>query len=204
MVKCNPCLGARRKLINLTLVTQEDPDAWRKREEKMKREIADLTRWKMKAKSKAAKDKEDQVHSELLARDATRASVKSSDLVSKLNSMYGPQDHLNKPSVSVTKPSIKGASPAKRSRDEETRPVTAGSPHTKSGHRHQGLPEMPPWQGPHPIKMTPKKPLGQGSYLIPKNPSGRDLDRLKELKNPIPEPQNRQQNPTLQLTPFPP
>ena len=39
----------------------------------------------MKAKSKAAKDKEDQVHSALLAKDATRASVKSSDLVSKPN-----------------------------------------------------------------------------------------------------------------------
>ena len=96
----------------------------------MKREIADLTRWKMKAKSKAAKDKEDQVHSELLARDATRASVKSSDLISKLNSMYGPQDHLNKPSVSVTKQSIKCPSPAKRSKAEETRPVTADSRHT--------------------------------------------------------------------------
>ena len=71
----------------------------------MKREIADLTRLKMKAKSKAAKDKEDQVHSELLARDATRASVKLSDLVSKLSSMYGTQDHLNKPCVSVTRPS---------------------------------------------------------------------------------------------------
>ena len=112
----------------------------------MKRQIADLTKWKMKAKSKAAKDKEDQVHSALLARDATRASVKLSDLVSKLNDMYGTQDHLNQPSVSVTKPSIKCPSPAKRSKAEETRPVTAGSPHTKSGHRHKGHPEMPPWQ----------------------------------------------------------
>ena len=51
----------------------------------MERQIADLTRRKMKAKSKAAKDKEDQVHSALLAKDATRASVKSSDLVSKPN-----------------------------------------------------------------------------------------------------------------------
>ena len=78
---------------------EEDPDAW----EKMKREIAELKRRKMKAKSKAAKDKEDQVHSELLAMDATRARVKSSDLVTKLKSLYGPQDLLNKPSVSVKK-----------------------------------------------------------------------------------------------------
>ena len=67
MVKCNPCLRAWSKLINPKLVTQEDPDAW----EKMKQEIAELKRWKMKAESRAAKEKEDQVHSELLAMDAT-------------------------------------------------------------------------------------------------------------------------------------
>ena len=58
MVKCNPCLRAWSNLINPKLVTQEDPDA-------------ELKRWKMKAKSRAAKEKEDQVHSGLLAMDAT-------------------------------------------------------------------------------------------------------------------------------------
>ena len=118
------------------------------------------------------KDKEDQVHLALLAEDATRASVKLSDLVSKLNDMYGTQDHLNKPSVSVTKQSNKCPSPAKRSKAEETRPVTADSRRTNPGQRHQGLPKIPPWQGPHPVKMTPRKPLGQGSYSIPKKPLG--------------------------------
>ena len=59
----------------------------------MQKKIADLTRWKMKARSKAAKNKEDQVHLALLAKDATKASVESPDLVSKLNYMYGTQDH---------------------------------------------------------------------------------------------------------------
>ena len=88
-----------KQIINLSLVIQEDQDAW----EKMKQKIAELKRWKIKAKSRAAKDKEDQVHSELLAIDATRARVKSSDLVTKLKSLYGPLDLLNKPSVSVKK-----------------------------------------------------------------------------------------------------
>ena len=76
MVKCKPCLGARRNQINPTLVTQDDPAAW----EELRRENLELKKWKRQAKiakSKAEKGKEDKVHSELLARDATRANVKS-------------------------------------------------------------------------------------------------------------------------------
>ena len=83
MVKCNPCLGARPNQMNPTLVTQDDPAAW----EELRRENLELKKWKRQAKiakSKAEKEKEDKVHSELLARDATKANVKSIDLVSKL------------------------------------------------------------------------------------------------------------------------
>ena len=161
MVKCNPCLGARPNQMNPTLVSQDDQAAW----EELRRDSLELKKLKRQAKiakSKAEKEKEIKVHSELLARDATKANVKSIDLVSKLKQQYGPQDSLNKPSVSVKKPSKKGASPAKRSRDEETHPVTAESPHHKSGHGQRGPPEMPPRQGSHPTKKTPKMPPRQG------------------------------------------
>ena len=154
MVKCNPCLGARPNQMNLTLVTQDDQAAW----EELRRDSLELKKQAKIAKSRAEKEKEDKVHSELLARDAIKANVKSIDLVSKLKHLYGPQDSLNKPSVSVKKPSKKGASPAKRSRDEETHPVTAESPHHKSGHGQRGPPEMPPRQGSHPFKKTPSMP----------------------------------------------
>ena len=83
MVKCNPCLGARPNQTNPTLVTQDDPAAW----EEPRRENHELKKWKRQAKiakSKAEKEKEDKVHSELLARYATKANVKLIDLVSKL------------------------------------------------------------------------------------------------------------------------
>ena len=62
LVKCNPCRGARGRLINLTLVTQENREEWRKKERELKKKIADLENWKKKTKGKAAKDMEKQVH----------------------------------------------------------------------------------------------------------------------------------------------
>ena len=119
--------------------------------------------------------------------------------------MYGTQDHLNKPSVSVTKQSIKCPSPAKRSKAEETRPVTADSRHTNPGQRHQGLPEMPPWQGPHPVKMTPKKPLGQGSYSIPKKPlrqGSRSTERTRKSDTRTPKPTAKSDTSAYTLPPL--
>ena len=81
-------------------------EEWRKKERELKKQIADLENWKMKTKGKAAKDREKQVHAEWLAKDASKASENSPDLaskLSKLNYMYGTQDNLNKPTVSVTK-----------------------------------------------------------------------------------------------------
>ena len=69
--------------MNPTLVTQDDQAAW----EELRRDSRELKKLKRQAKiakSKAEKEKEDKVHSELLARDATKANVKSIDLVSKL------------------------------------------------------------------------------------------------------------------------
>ena len=132
----------------------------------MKKKIADLENWMKETKGKEAKDREEQVHAELLAKETSKASENSTNLaskLSKLDSMYGTQDNLNKPSVSVTKSSLKGASPAKKSRFEETRPALAESPHIKPGHRHMKLPEMPPQQGSQQIKIPPKKPQRQGS-----------------------------------------
>ena len=83
-----------------------DQAAW----EELRRDSLELKRLKRQAKiakSKAEKEKEDNVHSELLARDATKANVKSIDLVSKLKHQYGPQDSLKIPSVPVKKPSKK-------------------------------------------------------------------------------------------------
>ena len=122
-MRCDSIRGARSRLINLTLVTQETIEEWRKKEGKLKKQIAVLEKFKIQTKGKDAKNREKQVHDEWLAKDASKndskASENSTDLnskLSKLNSMYGAQDNLNKPtvSVSVTKTSTKGASPAKR------------------------------------------------------------------------------------------
>ena len=64
--------------------------------------------------------KENKVHSDLLASDAARRKLKLTDLASKPKFQYGPQDSLNKPSVTVKQPLKKDVSPAKRSSDEET------------------------------------------------------------------------------------
>ena len=107
------------------------------------------------------------MHDDWLAKDASKNASKASEnstdhdsKLSKLSSMYGAQDNLNKPtvSVSVTKTSMKGASPAKKSRVEETHSAHAESPHVRSGQRHMKLPEMLSQQGSHPIKIPPQKP----------------------------------------------
>ena len=139
------------------------------------------------------------MHAELLAKDASKASESSPDLdskLSKLNSMYGTQDNLNKPTVSVTKTSFKGASPAKKSRVEETRPALAESPHIKPGHRHMRLPEMPPQQGSHPIKMPPKKPQRQGSYSIERIPK-KSFEQVSRSTERSRKPDTRTPKPTV-------
>ena len=66
-----------------------------------------------KAKSKKEKEKEEKVNSILLAGDASKKNLNSIELASKLKYMYGPQDILAKPSVSVKQPSKHGNSLAK-------------------------------------------------------------------------------------------
>ena len=137
-MRCDSSRGARSMLINLTLVTQENIEDWRKRERELKKTIADLEKAQAKTKGKAAKNRKKQVHDKWRTKDASKnaskASENSTDLdskLSKLNSMYGAQDNLNKPtvpdSVSVTKTSLKGASPAKKSRVEEAHSAHAES-----------------------------------------------------------------------------
>ena len=180
-MRCDSSRGAHSILITLTLVTQENIEDWRKRERELKKTIADLEKAQAKTKGKAAKNREKQVHDEWRAKDASKnaskASEKSTDLddkLCKLTSMYGAQGNLNKPtvpdSVSVTKTSSKGASPAKKSRVEETHSAHAESPHVRSGQRHMKLPEMLSQQGSYPTKIPPKKPQRQGSHSIERLP----------------------------------
>ena len=116
------------------------------------------------------------MHAEWQAKDASKHASKASeksacidDKLSKINSMYGAQGILNKPavsesdSVSSTKNYLKGGSPAKKSRVEDTHPAHAESPHVKSGQRQMKLPEMLVHQGSYPTKTPPKKPTRQGS-----------------------------------------
>ena len=73
MVKCNPCLGARPNQMNVILITQDDRAAWKE----LRRDSLELKKLKKQAKiakSKAEKEKEIKVHSELLARDANKAN----------------------------------------------------------------------------------------------------------------------------------
>ena len=118
MVKCNPCLGAQPIHMNLKPILQDYPAYY----EQLQHDSLELKRLLAKnkiPKSKTEEVKEDKVHSDLLASDAARRKLKLTDLASKPKCQYGPQDSLNKPSVSVKQPSKKCASPAKRSRYEE-------------------------------------------------------------------------------------
>ena len=173
-MKCHSSRGAHSILITLTLITQGTLEDWKKKEREQQKTIAELERALAKSKGKAAKNREKKVHAEFQAKDASKHASKASeksacidDKLSKINSMYGAQGILNKPtvsesdSVSYTKNHLKGGSHAKKSRVEDTHPAHAESPHVKSGQRQ--TPEMLAHQGLYPTKTPPKKPTRQGS-----------------------------------------
>ena len=55
-MRCDSSRGARSRLINLTLVTQETIEEWRKKERELKKQIAVLEKFKIQTKGKDAKN----------------------------------------------------------------------------------------------------------------------------------------------------
>ena len=82
--------------MNLKPILQDDP-AYYKQLRQDNLELKRLLAKNKIAKSKTEKVKEYKVHSDLLASDAARRKLKSTDLASKLKCQYGPQDCLSLP-----------------------------------------------------------------------------------------------------------
>ena len=116
------------------------------------------------AKSKLEKKNEDKVRAELLAMDATKASQKTKLCACKLKNQFGPRDSPANLIVSKQKILQKGVSksdsPAKRNRNEDSHPLTAGHLHHKSGPLTKGAGK----------KVPPKMPNRQGSYSDERHP----------------------------------